>query len=648
MYSSTKVEREGLSGAALSLDDALRRVPGFGLFRRQAARASHPTTQGVSLRGLGPNGAGRTLVLLDGVPLNDPFGGWVEWVHLPPAAISQATIIRGGGAGPWGNAALAGVVRLDSRGMNANDAVADVRAGSRESISGFGLASTQSGRSTIAISAHGSTTDGYFFLSPQQRGLADQPAARESYGSRLIVQTETGSGARWSISASAAADRFTNGSHAANANTETYDIALSVLNDDPSNGPAWEAHAYARYKDFSSVFAAFDEDRASVRPVLDQYDVPATAVGANALLRWSDVGAWSVEGGADIRFAEGETNELFRNLGAGFTRDRHAGGSQFIAGTFLEGHLQSSDSSVFTVGARADYWRQSSGVRRETDLGNGSLLVDTAFPSRDGVAVNGRLGFRTEIASGFDLRAAAYSGFRIPTLNELYRPFRVGNDITEANAALRTERMGGAEAGLSWTTDRALLQATVFRNDLFDPIINATVTTTPGFNVEFGQFIPAGGSLRQRRNVDRVRTYGFEADADVTLNDTVSVSARYLYTDPKVTRSDVFPAVDGNRLAQVPRHQATLGVTVRPAPRLRVSADVLASSDQFEDDLNSRELSGAVTLDLHVTYDLTDRVQIYTAAENLFDTRVEAGRSADGLVTLGPPVFLWAGVRLAY
>jgi len=106
--------------------------------------------------------------------------------------------------------------------------------------------------------------------------------------------------------------------------------------------------------------------------------------------------------------------------------------------------------------------------------------------------------------------------------------------------------------------------------------------------------------------------------------------------------------VDGNRLAQVPRHQATLGVTVRPAPRLRVSADVLASSDQFEDDLNSRELSGAVTLDLHVTYDLTDRVQIYTAAENLFDTRVEAGRSADGLVTLGPPVFLWAGVRLAY
>ncbi|HEX7630932.1 MAG TPA: Plug domain-containing protein, partial [Lacunisphaera sp.] len=60
-----------------TVDGALRLMPGFSLFRRSDSFTANPTTQGVSLRGLGPSGASRSLVLLDGIPLNDPFGGWV-------------------------------------------------------------------------------------------------------------------------------------------------------------------------------------------------------------------------------------------------------------------------------------------------------------------------------------------------------------------------------------------------------------------------------------------------------------------------------------------------------------------------------------------------------------------------------------------
>ena len=500
----------------------------------------------------------------------------------------------------------------------------------------------------VSANAHFADSDGYFFLSPSQRGPADRPAARRSYGGRLTWQTDTATGTSWAVTASAAADRFTNGSDEAGSETETYDIALSVLNDAPASGPAWETHVYARRKNFASVFAAFDDDRTSARPVLDQFDVPAIALGANALLRWSSSGPWTLESGADIRFADGETNERFRNLGAGFTREREAGGQQFVAGTFVEGHLQASTDTVFTAGARADYWRQSDGVRREEDLENGGFLVDTVFSSRDGVAFNGRLGAKTDVNEFLSLRAAAYSGFRVPTLNELYRPFRVGNDITEANAGLKTERLAGAEVGFNLGSERASVEATVFRNDLFDPIVNATVTEVPGFNAEFGVFIPAGGSLRQRRNIDRVRTWGGEVDAAFVLTETFRLRAGYLYTDPTVVRSDVVPALEGNRLAQVAQHQATLGFSARPVPRLSIDADVLISSDQFEDDLNTRVLDGDATVDVHVSYDLTEAAQLYVAAENLFDTRVEAGRSADGLVTLGPPVFLWLGLRLVY
>src|SRR5207244_1976885 len=56
-----------------TLDDLLRQIPGFSLLRRTSSLVAHPTTQGASLRGLSTNGASRTLILLDNVPLNDPF-----------------------------------------------------------------------------------------------------------------------------------------------------------------------------------------------------------------------------------------------------------------------------------------------------------------------------------------------------------------------------------------------------------------------------------------------------------------------------------------------------------------------------------------------------------------------------------------------
>ena len=81
--------------AAATLDDRLRQVPGFSLFRRAGSRSANPTTQGVSLRGVGASGASRALVLADGIPLNDPFGGWIYWGRVPSESISQVEDLRG-------------------------------------------------------------------------------------------------------------------------------------------------------------------------------------------------------------------------------------------------------------------------------------------------------------------------------------------------------------------------------------------------------------------------------------------------------------------------------------------------------------------------------------------------------------------------
>src|SRR5947199_47088 len=101
--------------AASTTDDALRQVPGFTLFRRSGSRSANPTSQGVSLRGVGASGASRALVLDDGIPLNDPFGGWIYWGRVPRVAIDRIEVVRGGASDLYGNGAMSGVVQFIRR-----------------------------------------------------------------------------------------------------------------------------------------------------------------------------------------------------------------------------------------------------------------------------------------------------------------------------------------------------------------------------------------------------------------------------------------------------------------------------------------------------------------------------------------------------
>src|SRR4051812_8669416 len=97
---------------ALVADDVLRNVPTFSLFRRTSSLVAQPTTQGVSLRGIGPSGQSRTLVLLDGIPFNDPFGGWVYWTRVPLESVDRIEMTDGTNSSLYGNYAMGGVINI--------------------------------------------------------------------------------------------------------------------------------------------------------------------------------------------------------------------------------------------------------------------------------------------------------------------------------------------------------------------------------------------------------------------------------------------------------------------------------------------------------------------------------------------------------
>ena len=285
--------------------------------------------------------------------------------------------------------------------------------------------------------------------------------------------------------------------------------------------------------------------------------------------------------------------------------------------------------------------------RLERDRATGRPTLDESDPERSDEVVSARLAARRDLGEGWAARAAAYSGFRPATLNELHRPFRVGNDLTEANAGLVPETLQGVEAGLAWEDDATALGATVFWNRIEDAIVNVTIGEGPGTFPRAG-FVPAGGVLRQRQNAGTIEATGIEVTARHRLGDRLILDAAAAWTDAEVDGAGAAAQLTGLRPAQAPEWSANAGVDWRATDRLTLVGRVRYESDRFEDDLNSRVLEAAVTADARAEYALRTGVVAYVAADNLFDEEVPVSETGDGVEGFGPPRTVRAGLTLSW
>lgn len=632
---------------SLALDDVLRGSAAFSLFRRSGSLTANPTAQGVSLRGLGPSGASRSLVLLDGIPLNDPFGGWVSWTKLPRDSISRVELVRGGGSGAWGNAALGGTIQLLSNPLEADATAATFHLGDHGTRAGELSATRTTGNGAVHLGARAFATDGFFLVAPERRGAIDRRAETRHHWAQASWRQALAGETHLQLNLRTFDEKRGNGTPLQrNRTRET--LVSANLDGAIAGGPAWSAVAYAQDQTFASFFSGVSADRSTETPASDQYDVPARAAGAAVTLTWIHAGDGSTTTGVDTRWVEGETRERFFLAAGEFTRRRIAGGEQAFAGAFVQHERKLAPAWRASAGARVDGWRNTDGTRREIDLNSGAVLRDDRYANSDGVEFSPTAGLVWQPRPGWRARLAAYRAFRVPTLNELHRPFRVGNTITEANPALGVETLVGAEAGLEITFKKSGLGVAVFQNDLDDAVANVTLGRGPG-NIPGVGFVPAGGSGRQRRNLDAVRVRGFELAAHWSPLPSLRLHTDYLLSDARV-RAAAAPAADlaGRRLAQVPRHTVVVGTAWQAPAQVKATARLRWTSAQFEDDENALRLAPAATVDLGLSRTFGDRWTLFAAVENLFDERVETGRSADGLVNVAPSRFAHGGVRLAW
>ncbi|MFL6863151.1 MAG: TonB-dependent receptor [Allosphingosinicella sp.] len=627
------IPRERLAGAA-RLESVLRDVPGFQLFRRSDVSSANPTSQGATLRALGGNASSRALILLDGVPQTDPFGGWVSWPAYDPQRLAGVRVRRGGGSGVDGPGALAGTIALESVGPADLDGLsASFLYGSRDNVEAHAGLGERLGAGFLAVTGAYARGDGFIPVIEAQRGPVDRPSPYRQASLAVRAVAPLPGGAELQASGLAFTDRRERGTALSGIRTNGADASLRLV------ARRWSALAYVQSRDFYNSFASANAARTTVTRTAEQYNVPSTGIGGR--FEWRpDLGPVQLRLGADGRRTEGVTRERFAFVAGTGTRQREAGGATATLGAFAEADWVAGPLTL-TAGGRIDRWTITNGFLDERLFATGASLTALRFRDRSGWEPTGRAGLAFQAALGLKLRGAAYAGWRLPTLNELYRPFRAGTDATGPNPALKPERLKGVEAGLDWSPGgHARVSATAFVNRLDDPIANVTLGFGPGIFPIVGA-VAAGGAYRQRQNLDAITAKGVELDAYWSLGD-FTLSGGWSWVDAKVRATGAAASLDGLRPAQTPR--STVAATIDWRGRASLTARYVGG--QYEDDLNRQLLPGALTFDAEAHLPLARHLEIEARAENIADKRVYAGISGDGLIERATPRTLWLGLRV--
>jgi iron complex outermembrane receptor protein len=644
----TLVQRDEIERSPTKTADELLRVdPSFNLFRRSSSVGADPSSQGVKLRNVGGTATSRALVLVDGIPENDAFGGWVAWRAIPRLALSRIEVVPGGGSALYGNYALGGVIQAFSRRVAPREGELSAEYGSFGTATVAGHATDVWGPVGAALDGELLRSDGYDVAAPcpalstaeQCRGPVDRAAASEHATIRGRVEVEASPHLSFDLLGGYfwedlnAGTRFTTASMrraelAAGAHYLADEVGAVDLTLFGHTGEFFQERARV------TLVPPVTGIRASEVPAGHQ-NVPTDDLGASLVWQTRSLelaGTHAVMLGADARWVRGTSYE--RSFppapDASSTIERDAGGRQQLYGVFAQDVWEVTRAFGGSLALRYDRWENLAGSLVQTRYDGGVVPQD--FPDRSGDVLSPKLGLHGRIAKWLSVRAAAYRSFRGPTLDELYRCFQVGTVLTCGSPNLTPEKLRGAEAGVDLGVPRGpSLRLTGFWNELDDPIVNATIDAT----------------TRQKQNLGKARIVGLESEAAWSFARRWSVNAAYTLAATRVLEAPP-PAAGqslvGNQLAQAPKHLATASLSFDDPRLLAASAALRYLGDQYEDDQNTRPLGDALLVDLFAAWHATRNLDLFLAVENLLDKTYVVGRS--GLDTIGQPRFVHGGIRI--
>jgi outer membrane receptor protein involved in Fe transport len=651
------------SSPALTADDVLRNVPSFSLFRRTSSLAAQPTAQGVSLRGIGPSGQSRTLVLLDGVPFNDPFGGWVYWTRVPLVSVDRVEITEDASSSLYGNIAMGGVINIFTSHPTRRTVEVKTQYGNHNSPKVDFFASDQWNKVAAAVEGSFLHTDGFPIVAAIERGPIDNNANVEYKNFTGKLEFTPNARVQGFFRAGYFSEKRNNAKVGELNDTRWTTVNGGIrahLRDDSDLQARVFGDVQRAHFNFLAVTNAATI-RNVVRLATDQ-NVPTNGVGGMA--QWTKaLGARNAfSAGFDFRWVDGESQEAAYvaavptsivgvTQAANLSVQRFSGGAQRSLGAFVQDIFTPVDKLVLTLSARLDRWNNYNGHNLETTVATGLPTVNNrpSIPNSDDTVVSPHVGALFHATDRVSLWGAVNSGFRAPTLTELYRQFSVGAITTRPNENLAPERLLGGEAGINVAPAKNVsVRLTYYTNRLTNPVLNVTTSATTA----------------QKQNVPETQVKGLQTDIDYRVGTSWRFSAGYVYSDATVTDGGTANAVlVGKVLQQVPKHRGSFQAAYSNARVATVALSVQFVGLQYNDDLNANfipvptltaagydgsypaGLPGYSSVDLSASRNIGSSLQVFVGVQNLLDKEYFVQTNPS---TIGTPRLVNGGVRIRF
>lgn len=622
------------STASPTVDDALRQTVGFSLFRRSNSRNANPTTQGTSLRGINASGASRSLVLLDGVPVNDPFGGWVVWSRVPGIAVERVEALRGGASSLYGSDSLGGTVNIIPRTISGDEKLkvsAEIFGGTQNTFSGSTFLGFKQGDWSAEIVASNFQTKGYRIVEEVARGGVDDFANSHNSNLSAKITRNLYDNASVFFKTSYFGEARNNGTPVQKNRTHFRQFAIGGDIDLGALGIATPGsrialNFFGGTQVFDQKFSAVAGDRNSENLVRLQR-VPSQNFGISS--QFSTVfRSQTFLFGFESNSVRGSSNEI-GFFGGNATSTIGSGGRERTYGIYFQDFAKIGERLVLVGSARFDSWKNSRALSSSLRFST-NVTTTNIFPDRteNAFSPSGSILFRA--SDDVSLYLNASRSFRAPTLNELYRGFRVGSIITDPNENLVAEKADNFETGISYGRRNFYLRGNFYWTQVSDAIANVTVNTTP--NLIF----------RQRQNAGKTRVRGFEIEAETRVKD-FNFSLGYLLADAEFVDLPSNRALEGLRIPQVPLHQFTFQGRYANGSGWSFSVQGRAASVQFDNDLNTLSLERYIQMDAYAAKKFGESWQVFVGVENIFNSRYSIGRTR--VRTLNSPLNVRVGLR---
>jgi len=627
--STTVLNREQVqSMPETGLDQIINKIPGIWTFTIPTGQL-HPTGQPFNIRGFGTSTTINTLVMVDGVPMNDPYFRTVDWSMVSKDAIQSIEVIRGGGASSlWGNMAMGGIVNIITKEPTRTGASADANYGSFNTFNGAAGGSIRfNDRLKVGLDYAHQNSSGYN-LTPSQYQNGNLVATASKVDNVTFSTYLTPSDNLKILAKAYYHQAYEDGLvwEFAHNSWSTYRFLLGATYqlDEKSaiNFSGWAGGGTFGTINVASGSYTLNNINAINQFISQTETAPNNNQGGSVFYQLDTEYVKDVKVGVDARRTYVTDNiNLFASATSAPTTFINQGEHR-LEGIFAQGTLAVPNIPLYiTVGLRGDFYQALNASQFTVNSATNNIIPNSSASSFDP-----RVGLKYYLTNELILRGAVYRNFSEPGMNQMYRSFASGTSFTTTNPNLQPMTNVGEEVGFDFKWREYSLSATYFNNNLdnfidFVKICNTNAGCAAPFITAAG-LSPAFTTVNQYNNVGSANIRGFEVIGGWQPLPQLKFTAGFTQTTAQLTSTN-FPTLEftGVQLGQVPYWTINVGAEWRPLPELAFNINLKSFPSYWNDTGHTQWNEGATLVDLGASYAVAKNVDLYGIIQNLFNVQ---------------------------